>query len=260
MSIRLKIILIVLPLIVASIALAGLSSYFVAAQAVTRIATEFLSFKASELEKYAESQWGLLVDNGFAGRPDMEAAARAAVESFAGSIRRSPTEAIVAADAEGRLAMRSGPDAGKLAGPLGEALEADEAAALASLGRAGSSGFGSFRLGGVDRVASYFPFPAFGWTVLVTEEKGAFYGEVESIFRSSLEILAGAALVSVLLLLAFATYLTKPLESVSQAMRRIIASGDLSERVPVEYDDEIGQLSHTFNLMLGELGKAYSQI
>jgi class 3 adenylate cyclase/HAMP domain-containing protein len=83
---------------------------------------------------------------------------------------------------------------------------------------------------------------------------------VERISRTSLEILAAAIVASVLLLLALARYLTRPLEEVSAAMRRIIESNDLSERVPVEYRDEIGQLSHTFNLMLGELGKAYEQI
>ncbi|MCK7486258.1 MAG: HAMP domain-containing protein [Bacillus subtilis] len=47
---------------------------------------------------------------------------------------------------------------------------------------------------------------------------------------------------------------------VAGAMRKIIDSGDMSERVPVEYKDEIGQLSHTFNIMLEELGKAYENI
>jgi len=250
MSIRLKIILIVLPLIVASIVLAGMSSYFVAAQSVTRVATEFLSFKASELEKYAEGQWNLLADNGLVGKPDMEAAARAAVESFARSILRSPTEAIVALDAGGKAAMAAGP----------AELRDSERPALVSLAAKGERGFGTFRIGGVDRVAAYFPFKSFEWLVLVTEEKSVFYGDVESIFRSSLEILAGAAALAILLLLLLARYITKPIETVSQTMRRIIASNDLSERVGVEYNDEIGQLSHTFNLMLGELGKAYDQI
>lgn len=108
MSIRLKIIFVVLPLIVSAVVLAGLTSYFVAASSVTRVATQFLSFKASELEKYAEGQWSLLADNGYAGRPDMEAAARAAVESFALSILRSPTESIAALDDQGSVAMRAG--------------------------------------------------------------------------------------------------------------------------------------------------------
>lgn len=56
MSIRLKIVLVVLPVLVVAVVLAGMSSQIAATRAVTRIATEFLDFKASELEKYAESQ------------------------------------------------------------------------------------------------------------------------------------------------------------------------------------------------------------
>ncbi|MGA2545056.1 MAG: adenylate/guanylate cyclase domain-containing protein [Rectinemataceae bacterium] len=249
MSIRLKIILVVLPLIVAAVVLAGMTSYFVAASSVTRVATQFLSFKASELEKYAEGQWSLLVDNGYSGRPDMETAARAAVESFARSILRSQTESIAALDEKGSVALRAGS-----AEP--SAAEAVPLLALAS----GGSGFTSIRMGGSDRVASYFPFKPFGWLVFVTEERGAFYGDVETIFRTTIIILAAACVAAVLLLLLLARYLTRPLEDVSQAMRRIISSNDLSERVPVEYKDEIGQLSQNFNLMLGKLGEAYKDI
>ena len=250
MSIRLKIILVVLPLIVAAVVLAGMSSYFVAASAVTRIATDFLSFKASDLEKYANSQWNLLAENGFVGKPDMETAAKSAVESFARSLLRNDTETILAVDAQGGTLMRAGP-----VEPL-----ADERSTLSELAKTDGRGFKSLRVGGQDRVASYFPFHPFGWFVLVTEAKSTFYGEVENILRTSLEILATAVLASILLLFALARYLTHPLEQVSSAMRRIIDSNDLSERVPVEYKDEIGQLSHTFNLMLIELGKAYEQI
>jgi adenylate cyclase len=249
MSIRLKIILVVLPILIASVVMAGMSSYFVAASSVTRVATQFLSFKASELEKYAEGQYGLLADNGYVGRPDMEAAAEAAIESFARSILRSPTEAIVALDGEGAVALRAG-----AAGP-----DAGEAAALASL-PAAEGAFSTIRMGGSDRVAARFEFRPFGWIVFVTEEKSAFYGDVESIFRSTVLILAVAVALALLILLLLARFLTKPLEEVSRAMRRIIESSDLSERVPVAYRDEIGQLSHTFNLMLGELGKAYESI
>ena len=43
-------------------------------------------------------------------------------------------------------------------------------------------------------------------------------------------------------------------------MKDIISTNDLSQRVVVEYHDEIGQLAQTFNLMVGELEKAYHQI
>jgi class 3 adenylate cyclase/HAMP domain-containing protein len=250
MSIRTRIILIVLPLLVAAVVLAGMSSYFVAARSVTRIATDFLDFKASELEKYADNQWGLLAANGLAGRPDMVAAAQAAVESFAGSILGNDTEAIIAVDAESRTTLRAGP---------GEP-EAAERAALAAIAATAERGFGRVLLGGVERVASWFPFAPFAWTVFVTEERAVFYGSVESILRTTLAILGASALAAVLLLFLLAGYLTRPLQKVSRAMRRIIESNDLSERVEVEYRDEIGELSHSFNLMLAELDQAYRQI
>jgi len=250
MSIRLKIIFVVIPLLIASVVLAGMSSYFVAASAVTRVAVDFLDFKAAELEKYADSQWNLLVDNGFVGRPDMEQAAQAAVEAFARSILRSPTETILALDADGKTAMRAGP---AIPG-------AAELPPMAELSRQAKRGFVTLRLGGIDRVASVLPFAPFGWQIFVTEERQAFYGDVEAIARTSLYILVGASLVGLFLLLFLAGYLTKPIERVVEVMRHIIESNNLSERVPVIYKDEIGQLSHTFNLMLEELGTAYDQI
>jgi len=250
MSIRVKIIFVILPLIMVAVVLAGMSSYFVAASAVTQVAMDFLAFKASELEKYAEGQWNLLVDNGLVGRADMESAARAAVESFARSVLRSDTEAIIAVDPAGRTVMRAGP-----ATPLPA-----EEAALAALASAGKRGFGAIRVAAKDRVAFYFPFRPFNWMVLVTEDRAAFYGAVESIARTSIAILVVSILVSVFLVLLMARFITRPLEALSRAMQKTIDENDLEQRVPVEYKDEIGQLSHTFNLMLEELGKAYKQI
>lgn len=250
MGIRLKIIFVVLPVLVAAVVLAGMSSYFVAAASVTRVAVDFLDFKASGLETYAESQWNLLVENGFVGRPEMEEAARSAVEAYARSILRSSTETIYGIESSGAVAMRAGPGA-----PIPE-----DAAALAALAKEAKRGFVSVRIGGADRVASAVRFAPFNWLFLVTEERKTFYGDVETIARTSLAILAGASLLAVVLLLFLANYLTKPIKRVVTAMQHIIDSNDLSERVPVEYKDEVGRLSHTFNLMIEELGSAYAQI
>jgi len=250
MSIRTKIILIVLPLLIAAVVFAGMSSYFVAARAVTRVTTEFLGFKALELEKYADSQWGLLAANGMAGRADMVDAAKAAVQSFAGSLLLSPTETILAVEPSGSVALRAGP-----ASPSG-----NEIAALKELATKGDRGFGAVKIGGADRVAAWFPFAPFSWFVLVTEERSVFYDAVESILRTTLFILAGSSAVAVFVLFFLTGFLTRPLVRVSEAMARIISSNDLSERVEVEYRDEIGRLSHTFNLMLAELETAHRQI
>lgn len=249
-SIRLKIVLVVLPVLIVAVVLAGMSSQIVATRALTRIATEFLDFKASELEKYAESQWNLLVQNDVADRPEMVAAAQAGVESFALTIVRSDSEAIIAVRADGSVAMRT------------SSIDAtpEETTRLQALYATAARGFQPLSLGGVQRVASGFPFGPFGWYVLVTEERATFFGDVDTITQSALIILAVSLLVATLLVLLFVRYMTAPLSSMVVAMRRIIDSGDLSERVEVRFPDEIGTMSHTFNIMLGELQKAYDKI
>ena len=57
-----------MPLIVATLLLTGISSYFAATSGISRIAKDFLGFKAQELQKQAESQWGLLVANNLTER------------------------------------------------------------------------------------------------------------------------------------------------------------------------------------------------
>ena len=242
--------LVVLPILLVSVVLAGMSSQIVASRAVTRIATEFLDFKASELEKYAESQWNLLVDNGVADRQDMVAAAQAGVESFARSIVRSSTEVIIAVKKDGSIVMRT---SAILASP-------EETTVLAEMYGKAARGYQTVTIGNVDRVVSGFPFGPFGWYALVTENRTAFYGDVETITRTTLTILAISLVVAAVLVLFFVRYMTGPLTTMVSAMRKIIDSGDMSERVVVQFPDEIGTMSHTFNIMLGELQKAYDQI
>ena len=52
MSIRVKIVLIVLPLLIVALVIGGLASFFSATTGVTRVTVELLDFKTSELEKY----------------------------------------------------------------------------------------------------------------------------------------------------------------------------------------------------------------
>ncbi|HVP17838.1 MAG TPA: adenylate/guanylate cyclase domain-containing protein [Spirochaetia bacterium] len=251
MSIRWKIFLIVLPLIVATLGLTGGSSFFSTRNGITRIAKDFLGFKAQELRKQAESQWSLLVQNNLTGQADMVAATQAAVEGYASSIITSSSELILAVGPDGRVAMSTSP----------VALSDAEKAVLAGLARSRTADLlPNIRIGGKDRVAKGFWFDPFTWYILTTEDRAAFYSLVNEITVRSAAILAGAIVVGVILVLLFAGYLTRPLTRVASTMRSIISTNDLSQRVLVEYHDEIGQLAQTFNLMVGELEKAYRQI
>lgn len=250
MSIRLKIILVVLPLVITTLLFTGVSSYFSARNGINRIAREFLGFKALELENFATSQWRLLVDNNFTERPEYIRATKQAVEDYAGSLVRSETEIIIASDPDGNLALQTGEIT----------IDESEQSALLKLIEAQSRDMSTIRLGGRDRVVKGFLFEPFDWYIFITEERETFYRAVNQITTQALVILSASILVAVIMLLIFARYLTRPLSTVAGTIRDIITYSDLSERVLVEYHDETGQLAHTFNIMVGELEKAYNQI
>lgn len=250
MRIRAKIVLVVLPVMVVSILLAGITSFFAATTGITRIASEFLDFKAEELERYAENQWTVLVENELTDRSEFVEATRFGIENYAAGLMRSETENVVAFDENGELAMSTRP-----IDPTEAELER-----IRSIVETRDSSFLNVTLAGVERVARGFYFEPFGWFYLVTEERETFYSDVNRITFQTMLVLAAASLLAVALLFVFSKSLTRPLATVVGGMRKIIADNNLESRVPVEYEDETGELAHTFNIMTGELDKAYRQI
>ena len=250
MSIRLKIVLIVLPLIITTLLLTGASSFFSATNAITGIAKEFLGFKAAEFQKYAESQWLLLVENNMTERPSMVAATQAAIESYAESIVRSATEVIFALDGQLEVAMQTAE----------LTVEEGEREALQQIVESRTTDLITPRISGVERVAKGFYFEPFDWYILVSEQRDTFYSQINQITQRTGIILVLAIILGGIMVLVFAGYLTNPLTRVAQAMEKIISTNDLSNRVQVEYNDETGKLAHTFNMMVGALETAYNQI
>jgi class 3 adenylate cyclase/HAMP domain-containing protein len=250
MSIRIKIILVILPLITAALVVAGVTSYFIATNSVTRVAVEFLDFKTAELEKYVTGQWRLLAEHDRLDDPAMVTAAQAGIEVYARSIIRSESEIILAVDPDMEVKLSTG----------GIDLSPAEKELLRQRTGEDIRTFSSVTLDGTERVAMGFPFEPFGWYFMVTEERSAFYRDVADITRQTALLIGIAMVLAVVLLLIFIRYITAPLRGVVSTMQEIIVSNNLSARVPVKYRDEIGGLSKTFNIMVEELEKAYSRI
>lgn len=250
MKVRWKIVTVVLPLLAVTIILTGSSAVFSATRGITRIAQEFLGFKASELEKHANSQWALLVENGFTERPDMVEATKSGITTFARSLLRNETELIFALNSEGAIVESTA-----------EVSVTDaERSVLGGLYDGQSFGMVDLTLGGVERIGTGFLFEPFDYFYMVTDERSSFYRDVDRIIRESVIILVAVLLLSVAVLLLLARQLTNPIGRIAETMRGIIHSSDLTARVPVEFRDETGELAHTFNLMIGELDRAYGQI
>jgi class 3 adenylate cyclase/HAMP domain-containing protein len=253
LNVRLKIILIVLPLLIFSLAVAGLSSALAARNGLTAIAVEFLGFKAEELELYSNNQWGLLVNNHLTERADLVGITRQSIATHAIQMTRSRTELTMALEDDGSKAFANRPL------DLGTISEA-EAKALKVLVASKAKGWTSVTLGGRELVGFGFYLEAFHWMVLVTEEASAFYAPVNQIVVQTAMVLVITVILSVLFLIVFSGILTRPLGQVVKAMDRIIASGEMNEKVEVRFHDEIGHLAHTFNSMMVQLDSAYRQV
>jgi class 3 adenylate cyclase/HAMP domain-containing protein len=250
MKIRLKMFLVVLPLIIVPLALAETASYFHAVNGVTRLARQLLGFKLGELEKFANSQWSLLVENNFAGRPDMVEAAKRAVEQYGRSVILSDTEIVFAVDEGGNVAMSTS-DPGLLP---------SETAPLLQTLAAENSGLVTAVIGGEKRIFQSFYFTPFGWHILISEKEDVFYKDANSIAAQTIITLVASIVIAVVMLLFITSRLTKPLGNIVSAMNTVIEKADLSSRVEVEYSDETGVLAQTFNSMTEELDRAYGQI
>jgi class 3 adenylate cyclase/HAMP domain-containing protein len=115
-------------------------------------------------------------------------------------------------------------------------------------------------MGGVDRVFQSFYFTPFSLYFILSEDRAVFYQDAEKITLMTIATIGAASAAALILLVILSRFLTRPLGRMVTAMNAIIEKGDLSSRVEVEYRDETGTLAGTFNLMIGELDKAYRQI
>ena len=242
--------LVVLPLIIVPLILTASASYFNAVNGVTRLGRQLLGFKLGELEKFANSQWLLLVENNFSGKDDMIEAAKEAVEQYGTGIVLTDTEIVFAVDDSGSIAMSSS---------FLNLLPAEKGTLLRILEEE-NHGLQTAVIGGENRIFQSFYFTPFGWHIIISEKEQSFYSDARSITRQTLITLCASVAAAILLLIFVTSRLTKPLGKTVKAMNAIIETADLSSRVEVEYRDETGILAHTFNKMTEELDRAYGQI
>lgn len=244
-----RIVFLFLPVVLLPMAAQAYLAVGLAREGISSIAADHLRFKTEELLRFADSQTRLLEANGLSGSPEFRAAAVATIASYARGLASSPGERIAALDSSGRLALEAGEGA----------WPPEDAAALASLS-SGGEGWRELALPGGKRVSFVAAFPPLGWTVAITVLESRFFGPVSRIVYDSVVVGLVSAAAAVALLVAFSGLITKPIRLVAKGMRDVVETGDLSRRVGLPYDDEIGDLGDSFDAMAGSLEAAYSEI
>jgi HD-GYP domain-containing protein (c-di-GMP phosphodiesterase class II) len=243
-SLRLKTYLTLLPVVVAAVVASGYLSFLESRQALTRLASRHLAYKAEQLRDYINSEWEVIDSLGLAGDAAYRSAQEESFRSYAYSLLRSDTELVLVLDAGGMPVYRIGALGAKtlVSSDQGNRIRTDI-----------PPGWFSQEVLGEERVGMAFAFEPYGWTIAVTELRSRFFSEVDGILRRNILILVLALLCASLLTAAYLRHLIGPLERLSGAIARIAGTGDLSLRAPMEFQDEIGALASRFNEMVTSL-------
>ena len=138
-------------------------------------------------------------------------------------------------------------------------LGADEDAGLQAAAR-GRSGQGSTRdYRGTTTLAAWRPLPTLGLALEVKMDESEVLAPVRAQRQDLFQlVLIGFPILAVGALLA-ARSVSRPITRLTEAARTI-AAGHLDQKVPVERDDEVGELSQAFNAMTTELARSYASV
>ncbi|WP_379130716.1 sensor histidine kinase [Paenibacillus sp. sgz500958] len=98
-------------------------------------------------------------------------------------------------------------------------------------------------------IVSYLQSPTTGWYVVVVHSKAQLVKELGQILQVTVTIAFICLALSVMVTWLAALAITKPVKKLSRSMRRL-QTGDFSQRVFFEGNDEIGLLGHGYNLMV----------
>lgn len=271
MKIKSKIVWVFLPIVILSILSVSMAVLIPARTSIERIAQNYLKFKTDVFHKEVIKQYELLMEGELLSNETLLRSTQSGLIHFAKSrlVEYRQTAkgeeqtdwVVLALNPEGEIELSTA--------DLPFSLTSDESRRLLSHIRQSLGGdtlttdeipFTVMELGGDKQVFEGFYFAPFNLYYLIAVKEKAYFSVIDSLLLISGIILVVFILFSFGMTLLLARYLTRPISHIKHSMETIIESGDLSLTVPIEYNDETGQLAHTFNIMTSELNKAYTQI
>ncbi len=252
MKIRAKLLLVIVPLLIFPLLFIGFTSYISARVGITKVAKQFLSYKVTEMYKFCNRQVEILEETGLAkDKTYIELAKNSAIE-YAKTIGLSKTGYFMGINSKGDIIFPKSKNGNKP-----ENVSDEEFFKFMSQTK---NGLISFTFHNKDRTGYFMYFQPWDWYILLSEVDDVFYKDANNIKKQVAYTLGLTLIFAIGLMLIFVKKFTDPIQNVVNTMKEIITSNDLSKRVKVEYDDEIGYLATWFNRMIEDLETAYNQI
>ncbi|MBN2897953.1 MAG: HAMP domain-containing protein [Clostridia bacterium] len=115
---------------------------------------------------------------------------------------------------------------------------------------AGETGQETYTYAGVTKLNLYQPFK--NWSVAVNIPEAEYLSTALALRNVVLGVAIGFVILAALGGVLFSTQLVKPIIEAKNAME-VVATGDLDIAIEVQREDELGQLSRAFNMMIQEM-------
>ncbi|MCG8566885.1 MAG: methyl-accepting chemotaxis protein [Desulfobacterales bacterium] len=126
---------------------------------------------------------------------------------------------------------------------------------------AGESGVDECVFNGSRKVCGFTLVPQTGWTVVITQEETEFMAGVRAMTRYNLIVGAVTMVVMVFLLYLFAAAIIRPINHAVEGLKDISeGDGDLTKRLEITAQDEVGVLAMAFNTFIGKLQEMIGDI
>jgi len=243
---RTKIVIVMLPLLILTVVFVGFMAYYTARNGITAIAKEFLGYKVMDIYKYTTRQVALATEMGIA-EGERDAVYESIYAYGMGTI--SGTQGLLFLLSRDGRVIRGGRD-----------LTDEERRILSTRLTEKDGGWIEFPIGGKPYVGVGIFYSDWGFFILLANDREEFYRPVNTMLTYVAFILGISVTIAVVVMLLYLRHLMRPVGYLVDTIEAITETRDLSKRVRVEYNDEIGYLAHAFNTMVSELELAYHQI
>lgn len=108
-------------------------------------------------------------------------------------------------------------------------------------------------------LSAYAPIPSLGWGVVVEQPAAEAYATVRTMNWQSAWLVVVSVVLALVIGILTARSTVRPVLRLVEGTRRI-SQGDLTHRIDIERQDEIGQLAVSFNEMAGSLKASYDSL
>lgn len=248
-KIQYKILLVVIPILVLTSAFIGFTSYYSARNGITSVAKEFLGFKLNNIYDYVSRQYAVIRDMNLQNDPSLLDNTRTSVIEYTKTLINTPTGIFFALKTNGGLEF----------GTISNLTESDNAELMKSIGGK-NSGWIESAIAGHPMVGVFIQYSDWGVNLVIMDRRDTFYANANAILNYVLIILAFSLVLAGGILLYFITRTMAPVKAFVSTIEEISVNMDMTKRVKIVYNDEIGYLAFSFNNMIAELESAYNQI